>query len=61
MKHHLARHARTALQERAVPLEWLEGALAAQELKAPDPTDAELEHRHSGISEQGNRVLYVGR
>ncbi|MBI4662081.1 MAG: hypothetical protein HY735_24935 [Verrucomicrobia bacterium] len=45
MNYELTEHARTAMQECAIPVEWLERALGEPELKVPDPTDATLERR----------------
>lgn len=59
MNYQLTEHARTALRERAIPIEWLERTLAAPELKASDPADATLERRYRRIPEHENRVLRV--
>jgi hypothetical protein len=57
MSYELTQHARTALEARSIPFEWLERALQEPELKLPDPTDTTLERRYRKIPEHGNRVL----
>jgi hypothetical protein len=59
MKFELTQHARKALAERKIPLEWVEHAMAAPELRLPDPGDATVERRYRRIPEHGGRVLRV--
>jgi len=59
MKFELTNHAQKALDEREIPVEWLERALAAPELVLPDPNDATVERRFRRIPEFGGRVLRV--
>jgi len=55
----LSQHARDVLEEREVPVAWLERVLEAPQRVEPDPDDDELEHRLGRIAEHGNRVLRV--
>ena len=59
MKFELTKHAKKALAEREIPVEWLERTLAAPELVLPDPDDATVERRFRRIPEFGGRVLRV--
>ena len=59
MNYELTQHARDVLEERHIPVEWLERTLREPELKHPDPTDATLERRYRKIPEHENRVLRV--
>ena len=59
MKFELTKHAQKALNEREIPMEWLERTLAAPELTLPDPDDATVERRFRRIPEFGGRVLRV--
>ena len=59
MKFELTKHARKALDEREIPMEWLERTLSAPELMLPDPDDATVERRYRKIPEYGGRVLRV--
>ena len=59
MKYELTNHAKKALAEREIPVEWLERTLAEPELTLPDPDDAEVERRFRKIPEFGGRVLRV--
>ena len=59
MKFELTKHAQKALNEREIPMEWLERTLAAPELVLPDPDDATVERRFRRIPEFGGRVLRV--
>jgi len=59
VNYELTQHARDAMAERQIPLEWMERTFSAPELKAPDSTDATLERRYRKIPEHENRVLRV--
>ena len=59
MKFDLTQHARKALDEREIPVEWLDRTLSAPELTLPDPDDATVERRFRRIPEFGGRVLRV--
>lgn len=59
MDYELTRHARKALEEREIPVAWMERALSNPELVLPDPTDEVLERRYRRIPEFGGRVLRV--
>ena len=59
MKFELTRHARKALAEREIPIEWVERAFSQPELRLPDPDDAAVERRYRKIPEFGGRVLRV--
>ena len=59
MKYELTKHAKQALAEREIPLEWVERAFSQPELRQPDPDDTEVERRYRKIPEFGGRVLRV--
>ena len=59
MKFELTQHAKKALAEREIALEWVERAMSAPELRLPDPGDAAVERRYRRIPEHGGRVLRV--
>ena len=59
MKFDLTRHAKKALAEREIPLEWVERTFAMPELILPDSYDATVERRFRKIPEFGGRVLRV--
>ena len=59
MKFELTKHAKRALAERGIALEWVERTLAAPELTLPDADDAAVERRFRKIPEFGGRVLRV--
>jgi Domain of unknown function (DUF4258) len=59
MKFELTKHAKQALAERDIPLEWVERAFSQPQLRLPDPDDTEVERRYRKIPEYGNRVLRV--
>ena len=59
MKFDLTKHAQKALDEREIPVEWMERTLSAPELVFPDPEDATVERRFRRIPEFGGRVLRV--
>ena len=59
MKYELTIHAKKALAERDIAVDWLERTLTAPELVLPDPDDAEVERRYRKIPEFGGRVLRV--
>jgi hypothetical protein len=47
------------MEERMIPLEWVEQAIAEPGLRMDDPDDAEVERFYKRIPERGNRVLRV--
>jgi hypothetical protein len=59
MKFELTRHAKKALAEREIPMEWLERVFSQPELRLPDPDDLAVERRYRKIPEFGGRVLRV--
>ena len=59
MKFELTKHAQKALDEREIPVEWLERTFAGPGLVLPDPDDATVERRFLRIPEFGGRVLRV--
>ena len=59
MKFELTKHAQKVLEEREIPMEWMERTLSAPELVMPDPDDATVERRFRRIPEFGGRVLRV--
>lgn len=59
MKVELTKHARKVMDEREIPVEWMERTLSAPELVLPDPDDATVERRFRRIPECGGRVLRV--
>jgi len=59
MSYELTRHAENVLEERQIPVEWMERAFAAPELVLPDPDDVSIERRFRRIPEFGDRVLRV--
>jgi hypothetical protein len=59
MKYTLTKHTRDMLEEREIPIAWLERVLNAPQRVEPDPEDVQLEHRLGRIAEHGNRVLRV--
>ena len=59
MKFELTKHARKALAEREILVEWMERTLSAPELVLPDPDDATVQRCFRRIPEFGNRVLRV--
>lgn len=59
MKYKLTQHAKDVLEEREIPLVWLERVLDDPQRSEPDEDDPELEHRLGRIAEHGNRVLRI--
>jgi len=59
MEYTLTEHAKKVLDERRVPLEWLERTLDHPALTEEDPADASLERRYCAIPENDGRVLRV--
>ena len=55
----LTEHAQMRLNERDIPLEWVERTLFSPQLIEPDKTDSELYCALATIPEFGNRVLRV--
>lgn len=59
MNYEMTKHAKKALEEREIRIEWMERALSSPELVLPDPEDAEVERHFRRIPEFGGRVLRV--
>ncbi|MEI8064144.1 MAG: DUF4258 domain-containing protein [Verrucomicrobiota bacterium] len=59
MKYTLTKHAKDVLEERGLPVAWLERVLDTPQLIELDPDDGDLEHYLGRIAEHGNRVLRV--
>jgi hypothetical protein len=59
MNYELTEHARDALQERRIPVEWMERVIANPALVKSGVEDATVESRFSKIPEHGDRVLRV--
>jgi hypothetical protein len=59
VKYTLTKHAKDVLEERELPVAWLERVLNTPQRVEPDPDDVELEHHLGRIAEHGNRVLRV--
>ena len=55
----LTDHARRALEERQIDLEWLARTLGQPQLRTPDPDDPQVERFFLRIPEFGDRVLRV--
>lgn len=55
----MTKHARDVLDERQIPVAWVERALETPSLIQPSASDASLESRFVKIPEFGNRVLRV--
>ncbi len=59
MNYELTQHARDVLQERKIPVEWMERVLTRPALVEPSATDTTAESRLAKIPEHGDRVLRV--
>lgn len=59
MRYSLTLHARKSLEERVIPLEWLERALNTPDRIDPDRDDPLVTHYLKRIPEHSNRVLRV--
>jgi uncharacterized DUF497 family protein len=59
MNYEMTEHARDVLQERQIPIEWMERALGRPTLSVPSQSDPSVESRFVRIAEFGNRVLRV--
>ncbi len=57
MSHELTKHAKKALEERGIQIEWLERTLSEPECVLPDPEDATVKRYFRHIPEFGDRVL----
>ena len=55
----LTAHARVRLQERHLPLNWVEDTVRNPDWTEPDPRGANVERRFRAISERGGRILRV--
>ena len=53
------RHAVHAMEERMIPIEWVESAVSEPGLRIADPNDPEVERFFRRIPERGDRVLRV--
>ncbi len=53
------RHAVHAMEERMIPREWVESAVAEPSLRTSDANDPEVERFFRRIPEHGDRVLHV--
>ena len=47
------------MEERSIPAEWVELAVAGPALRTPDPNDGEVQRFFRSIPEQGDRALRV--
>jgi hypothetical protein len=54
MNYELTQHARDALQERNIPVEWMERAIAKPALVKPGVNDTTVESRFAKIPEHGD-------
>jgi hypothetical protein len=59
VKFELTNHARKAVAEREILIEWIEQTMEAPELIVPDPNDPTIERCFRRIPEFGGRVLRV--
>ena len=59
MHYVLTIHAAQVLEERDIPLAWLERAIEHPEWVMPDPRDPSVQRHFRRIPEFGNRVLRV--
>ncbi len=59
LKLDFTRHAVHAMEERMIPREWVESAVAEPALRTSNPNDPEVERLFRRIHEQGDRVLRV--
>lgn len=59
MNYELTRHARDVLEERNIPVEWMERVLTRPALVESSAIDTTVESRLAKISEHGDRVLRV--
>jgi hypothetical protein len=59
MKYTLTKHAQKVLEEREIPIEWLERTLFTPELILPEPDDISVERCYRRIPEFDSRVLRV--
>ena len=53
------KHAVDVIEERRIPVEWVERVVSEPELRTPDPLDHEVERFYRTIPEYGDRVLRV--
>ena len=54
------KHAVDVMDERGIPVEWVERVVSKPTLRLPDPIDPEVERFFRNIPEYGDRVLRVG-
>ncbi len=59
MKLEFTKHAVHVLDERKIPVEWVEQVMADPALRTPDPNDPEVERFFGRVPERGGRVLRV--
>ena len=53
------RHALQVMEEREIPVEWVEQAVAAPAMREPDSHDTALERFFRGVPEREGRALRV--
>jgi len=59
LRYILTDHARRMLDERAIPLSWVERTIERPAMRTPDPSDPDLERLYLAIPECEMRVLRV--
>lgn len=55
----LTAHARRAMAERGIPIDWVQRTVDAPASRSRDPYDEEVDRFYLPIAEHGNRVLRV--
>ena len=58
-RYQLTLHARKAIRERRIKLEWIDRVLSSPQKVLKDKDDPQLEHALGTIQEYGNRILRV--
>ena len=53
------KHALDVMDERDIPVEWIERTVSEPSLRVPDPNDPEVERFFRAIPEYGDRILRV--
>ena len=53
------RHALQMMEERAIPVEWVESTVVQSNLITPDPNDSQVNRFFRTVPEYGDRVLRV--
>ena len=59
MKLRFTVHAREAMAERLIAVEWVERAVDAPDLRTDDPNDPDIERFFRRVAERGGRALRV--